>query len=429
MQRNHFELLELAKAVYKDGGGLPPSGWEVYEAVYPPYGGLGSATYVNHKKRKIAVAVRGTRAEPFSTDDLLNDFRLALGGNPNGTSSVQKQASDALNLAKKLTKESTLSAGIVDAFNVSVGGNPFYINLLLSILRPIVSLIFPGINITNLNLDSSLKLTDDQNEYMKKYLKSMKEGFPDYSVVITGHSLGAVMAELVGSILKIPTVVFESPGAKKRLQEQHGYDINFIKNNFTYYLGAPNPINTLDEHIGSGYRLYIKNVDSTDISKDYLTSCLMGSARRTGAGVFVGGSVALAVMSGGATAAAEAAVFSTVVGGGVATVATLVQVGVECFYNIEYIKRQHGLDNLSKCFYSTGDMIYYGQISTWPCRETLRAEVVNTLAGAAKSYIPFSWKNKGVHTLLFSSEEQVIEAQIKDMKGYGVTCVNKPNWL
>ena len=88
----------------------------------------------------------------------------------------------------------------------------------------------------------------------KDYLLDIK-GKPQYSsntILHTGHSLGAGLAELLASIHNQSAVTFDSPGVKEILENKFGKE-SYNTNNIIGYLTRPNIVNTCNHHIG--YRL------------------------------------------------------------------------------------------------------------------------------------------------------------------------------
>jgi hypothetical protein len=70
---------------------------------------------------------------------------------------------------------------------------------------------------------------------------------PPKKVILTGHSLGAAIAEYVSLTLKIPCITFESPGiSRSRVMLSYEEQCKLI----TAYLSEPNHINCAQSHVG-----------------------------------------------------------------------------------------------------------------------------------------------------------------------------------
>jgi hypothetical protein len=95
----------------------------------------------------------------------------------------------------------------------------------------------------------SIPIRDTFPEIYKKIKAALGA---EYSLQVTGFSLGASMAAAFSCDFDIPAVVFDSPGsaslipAEKRAHQK-----------IQSFLSAPSPINTLQEHVGSIYRLVL----------------------------------------------------------------------------------------------------------------------------------------------------------------------------
>lgn len=83
----------------------------------------------------------------------------------------------------------------------------------------------------------------------------------NYNIILTGHSLGAVIANLVGIYLydkfdKYKLVLFDSPGsipAVSNYVSDQNIDLDDIKINIITYNAPSNLINTLNQHMGETY--------------------------------------------------------------------------------------------------------------------------------------------------------------------------------
>jgi len=85
-------------------------------------------------------------------------------------------------------------------------------------------------------------------------------------VIHTGHSLGAVLAELCAAKYNRQAITFESPGTKPMIQKLFGNQkVNWKKFNITSYNAEPNKINSVHEHVGKVIPLY----NPKQITPDY----------------------------------------------------------------------------------------------------------------------------------------------------------------
>lgn len=89
-----------------------------------------------------------------------------------------------------------------------------------------------------------------KESYIEKYKK-------EPTIIHTGHSLGAILAELCAVKDNSKAITFESPGSKPLASQLVGSeDINIEKVDITTYNAEPNQINTLHEHLGKVIPLY-----------------------------------------------------------------------------------------------------------------------------------------------------------------------------
>lgn len=123
--------------------------------------------------------------------------------------------------------------------------------------------------------------------FTKKAKRSYQKQFEqEPEVVHTGHSLGAVLAELCAIEDNCQAITFESPGTAPLLKElatmSHGkFDYqNFDprKANITTYNARPNRINTLHQHVGKVVPLYKENRKQKAYSDEYLFENITGHA-------------------------------------------------------------------------------------------------------------------------------------------------------
>ena len=125
---------------------------------------------------------------------------------------------------------------------------------------------------------SPSELPDALSFFLK--VQSSNSGMEIYN---TGHSLGCVLAELVGAMTHTPAMGFDCPGSldiMENMEENHKYLISIIYGSFPYiymvdlnwailsdniieYNTRPNAINTCNSHVGKLHMIYpdISNFD------------------------------------------------------------------------------------------------------------------------------------------------------------------------
>jgi len=87
------------------------------------------------------------------------------------------------------------------------------------------------------------------------------------NIIHTGHSLGAVIAELCAAKHDRQAVTFESPGTKPMIQKLLGKNVNWKKLKITSYNVEPNKINSVHEHVGKVIPLYNTKLTTVDLSE------------------------------------------------------------------------------------------------------------------------------------------------------------------
>ena len=88
------------------------------------------------------------------------------------------------------------------------------------------------------------------------------------TIIHTGHSLGAVLAELCAAKYNRQAVTFESPGTKPLIKKLlANQKVNWKKFNITSYNAEPNKINSVHEHVGKVIPLYHPKQTTSDFSE------------------------------------------------------------------------------------------------------------------------------------------------------------------
>ena len=85
--------------------------------------------------------------------------------------------------------------------------------------------------------------------------KAAEQGIRNPEYYNTGHSLGALLAELVGATFQTPVIDFESPGGYDYIKDFQKNALTFAQANTFTYNARPNAINTWNSHVGSTYEV------------------------------------------------------------------------------------------------------------------------------------------------------------------------------
>ncbi len=132
---------------------------------------------------------------------------------------------------------------------VALRGTDFYNFNFLPLAQPITSLIAKVLLSCDLYNDLQIALGEipEQYESAEDFIRNLVTTYPCRPMVITGHSLGGLLSQLVAVKFGIEAVVFDSPGAKKMIAKLVGEKIASPK--ITIINDLPNFINTRGEHI------------------------------------------------------------------------------------------------------------------------------------------------------------------------------------
>ena len=121
-----------------------------------------------------------------------------------------------------------------------------------------------------------------QFEAAQHFVQEVKEAYKkqynsEPEIIHTGHSLGAVLAELCAVKDDTKAITFESPGSKPlAAQLVDSEALNIDGADITSYNAEPNQINTLHEHLGKVVPLY----DESKIQSAYSDSDKIMSLRQ-----------------------------------------------------------------------------------------------------------------------------------------------------
>lgn len=260
-----------------------------------------------------------------------------------------------------------------------------------------------------------------------------------FDISFTGHSNGAIYAEICAIEHESKAVTFESLGSKK-LIKQLLPNSKFSVNKIITFLSAPNAINTFDEHVGQNlYKIYIPHVDG--VSLTHVAKCIWGTASRILTYSSMGGMTGLATTK--STVPTEQVAnlsrttlnkitefgFSRLRVDTYTPNSTIFINGVELNHLVEkrvnmqvvqtadWTLKQHKLDNILQAFDTTTHLPKkYYSIVTWPKLKAKFFFSTDTLKETLQEMIPFRAANRGIHTIC--SENEVIEAQIDAISGY-----------
>lgn len=125
-------------------------------------------------------------------------------------------------------------------------------------------------------------------KYLEKFylhVKSLNAAHYQYPISFTGHSQGALCAEVIACTNNLAAVTFESPGSMMAL---YSYAPRFINKlnymrspNILSYVSLPNIVNRTEKHIGLVVHLHSENVVkifTTAMRKEYAMKAVAGLA-------------------------------------------------------------------------------------------------------------------------------------------------------
>ncbi len=472
---DHYTYAYLANEVYVEGGGKPPSGWEIYDAYYP-HGkeGLGICAYINHVNKAIIISIRGSN----NNEDWKNNFGFTLFNlEPDNIRYIQEfinklredikskieleKKEKKFHIAKALFKDMAIglekTVSIYEQFDKSLSSDQrlhiadVYLKYLSEYYKnsnwtqTTISFIssflfghyfhrlFKGsffyfldliiadeetrtelLKASGIDDPNTLKFFSDQLTEIQPYLKielnetaqalsEFEKQYPDYNVYLTGHSAGALMAEVCASELLIPAVTFESPGSFTIARKVRNFNETTANKIITGYLSAPNLINTVGIHLGTRYRLYIPHIDSVlteslGYKLKYFGKSLLDTTKR----------VAIPFLF-----------FSPPTAGITLLTASATTGILSIWENKEWLARQHNMTNILCCFdEKTGSPHNVSKIISWPSSfDQIKSKAWDVLT----DFVPLRSSNYGLHSYFLSDENNIIESMIENLYGYNVS--------
>jgi hypothetical protein len=289
------------------------------------------------------------------------------------------------------------------------------------------------------------------------------DGQSNYRIYVTGHSLGAAIAEIIAWRHRdvLEAVTFESPGTNAHTLEHNPHPANNNLRMVTY-LTTPNIVNTLNKHTclnnnfenGEAYRLHIPHINPGSYPDfGYTTSCVWNTGWQawnivtigTLAAASIGVKSALKVS--GKVVSQKAAKVTTKIAArsfaqksgefagkhsykfladkSVATVLPSVVGALPGFFPDYYSVEQHSMSIIVDCFHYTGetrDERYKRNIISWPHQGFESAvhflkKTGNFIKGELTDALPTPW-NRNIFNVF--RENYIKEVEIRNMIGYEV---------
>jgi len=229
-----------------------------------------------------------------------------------------------------------------------------------------------------------------------------------YSFKIIGHSLGGVMAELVAVKYGVECITFESPGSLHIMKQ---YPQEYPANNFRYitnYLGAPNIINTLNQHPGTVYRMFLPHVEG--VRWLHVGQCLLNAIYTAASYIVLVASPSILLCS---VATKELLINIIKQSFLTAVSAKLLNHVIDWGDEIEALGSQHSIVKITDFLLNDGAI---GKMHSWPVIwDTI---TTNKLLSFAKDVIPLQKDTPGIRNIF--DENGMREAQINRVPGYVV---------
>jgi pimeloyl-ACP methyl ester carboxylesterase len=223
----------------------------------------------------------------------------------------------------------------------------------------------------------------------------------DYGVYVTGHSQGALIAELIAAHYPEVSgaVTFESPGSAEIVRRNPQY-FAVPNPNIKVFLAAPNIVNTSGSQAGVIHRVYVPYAEH-DWSWSHFCLSVLGSTGRVvgytaaaAAGVTTAGAaVPLTIAAAGALGAFGSGGFS-----------------VFSFLVGPRFLRQHSMRNISQ--YLSNPVRAVQRMQSWPTFPQL----LNSLSVLVRTFLPFPRHAPGVRNIF--DENAMVDDQIALLRGY-----------
>jgi ankyrin repeat protein len=125
--------------------------------------------------------------------------------------------------------------------------------------------------VENIRSDASIAVGSAPQAQLQAYTFSSqvrKDMGTEYEFIESGHSLGAIHAEINALYFRSKAITFESPGSKPMAaqalvnQKVSAEDLELMDKNVTTYVASPNLVNTANEHVGKMIRVHVLHTDT-----------------------------------------------------------------------------------------------------------------------------------------------------------------------
>lgn len=261
------------------------------------------------------------------------------------------------------------------------------------------------------------------SERIEQAVDKIKQSFPQYTISITGHSLGGATAEILAARVALAAVTFDSPGTQGIIDRDHqDRHYTYDPKQFISFMSAPNIINCCHPHVGTCYRLYIPHVQA-GWTATHVASGLFGSASRLATAVTAGLTVAVGIsICKGAPPITIAKGLAGFIGKSLAVTALPDILTQLLFRSISWTTRQHSIQNIVDCFNNDGfpHTSKVWKVQEWP--HLLDRLAWSRLQRTLEYFKPFQDSNRGIHNLF--DEDSVLEAQTRALPNYKVIAIS-----
>lgn len=120
-------------------------------------------------------------------------------------------------------------------------------------------------NLENISSSNSLSNFFKQNFVrIKSLIDNLDINYSE--TIFCGFGLSGGLAQMIGCQFGTRVIAFESPGMKRILEENN---LECKESNMLILLTVPNVINTLGEHSGQVFRIYLRHVENTSILHNF----------------------------------------------------------------------------------------------------------------------------------------------------------------